>query len=158
MSCDAAAALAMKLHLAAYEPDPASARLLPVSTAPAPLLREALFSDIVARAAGLEKEVDRWRAAPPAAVSPAFEARLAALSEQDMKGHVTLAARGTDGDLKCILKGIAQDLPKKLDALKTARADADRRSAAEELYYLLRDNVEVVTTPAKVQSSDAAAL
>jgi hypothetical protein len=74
-----------------------------------------------------------------------------------MEGHVTLAKRGTDGDLKCILKGISQDLPKKVAALKDAPTPADRRTAAAELYFLLRDNVEVVTTPAKVTSTDVAA-
>ena len=73
-----------------------------------------------------------------------------------MKGHVTLAGRGTDGDLKCILKGIAQDMPKKVAALRAAPA-ADRRPALDELWHLLRDNVEVVTAPPTATSTDVAA-
>ena len=156
MSCDAAA-LALSLHLAAYEPAIGGARLFPISTAVAPanpLVKEPLFADIVKRASALEHQVDGWKTALPAAPPEAFDAQLAELSALDMQGHVELAKRGTDGDLKCILRGISQDLPKKLAALKAAPTDADRKTAASELFYLLRDNVEVVTTPAKVQSSD----
>ena len=158
MSCDAAA-LALSLHLAAYEPAAGTARLFPISTATAPanpLAREPLFADIVKRASALERQVDAWRTALPVGPPDAFESKLGELSALDMQGHVELAKRGTDGDLKCILKGISQDLPKKLAALKAAPTDADRKTAASELFYLLRDNVEVVTTPAKVQSSDTA--
>ena len=158
MSCDAAA-LALSLHFAAYEPTLGGApRLLPISTAAAPvsaLSREPMFAAIVKRAGALERQADAWRKTP-AAPSPAFEAQLAELSSMDMAGHVELAKRGTDGDLKCILKGISQDLPKKLAALKEAPGLPEKKTAAAELYFLLRDNVEVVTTPAKVTSTDVA--
>ena len=134
-------------------------RRVSTASAPAnPLAQEPLFADIVARAARLQREVDGWRTRPPAAPPAAFQARLDALSALDMRGHVELAQRGTDGDLKCILKGISQDLPKKLEALRTAQTVADRRTAVSDLYYLLRDNVEVVTTPPKAQSSDVLGL
>ncbi len=159
MSCDAAA-LALSLHFAAFEPTLGGApRLMPISTASAPmspLVKEPMFADIVKQASALERQVDAWRTAPPAAPSPAFEAKLAQLSTADMAGHVELAKRGTDGDLKCILRGISQDLPKKLAALKDAPGLPERKTAAAELYFLLRDNVEVVTTPAKVTSTDVA--
>jgi hypothetical protein len=60
---------------------------------------------------------------------------------------VLLAARGTDGDLKCILKGISQDLSVKLKALEAAPDAKARLQAVKELTYLLRDNVEVITSP-----------
>jgi hypothetical protein len=160
MSCDAAA-LALSLHFAALEPAPGLARLLPISTATAPanpLAAEPLFADIVTRAGRLQRQADAWRSAPLAAPPAAFEAQVGELAALDMQGHETLAKRGTDGDLKCILKGIAQDLPKKLADLKAAATPADRKGAAEELFYLLRDNVEVVTTPPKAQSSDVLGL
>ena len=157
MSCDAAA-LALSLHLAQADAAMAAQpRLIPISTATAPmnpLAKEPLFADIVKRAAALEREADAWRKAPPPAAPATFEAKAAELSALDMQGHVELAKRGTDGDLKCILKGISQDLPKKVAAMKTALTADERKLAVSELYYLLRDNVEVVTTPAKVTSTD----
>lgn len=157
MSCDAAA-LALSLHLAQADAAMnAAPRLIPISTAAAPmnpLAREPLFSDIVKRAASLEKQVGSWRAAPPSAAPASFADQAAQLSALDMQGHVELAKRGTDGDLKCILKGISQDLPKKVAALQTALTADDRKLAVSDLYYLLRDNVEVITTPPKQTSTD----
>jgi hypothetical protein len=64
-----------------------------------------------------------------------------------MQGHLILKERGTDGDLKCILRGISEDMPKKLDAVEAAATPAARRVALDELAYLLNDNVEVITAP-----------
>lgn len=159
MSCDAAA-LALSLHLASLDAGVAAPRLLRIASAPPPaanpLAREPLFASIVAGAGRLQGEVGALRR-KGAAPSPTLEAEVAKLSDLDMQGHVTLAGRGTDGDLKCILKGISQDLPRKLAAVRAAADPAGRRSALDELWYLLRDNVEVVTTPAKVSSTDTAA-
>ena len=58
-----------------------------------------------------------------------------------------LKARGTDGDLKCILRGIAEDMPLKVAAVAAATTPAERRLALEELHYLLNDNLEVITAP-----------
>ena len=69
-----------------------------------------------------------------------------------MKGHLELAKRGTDGDLKCILRGISQDLPKRLDDLMKADKPDTRDDALKEMSYLLRDNVEVITTPPTAES------
>ncbi len=161
MSCDAAA-LALSLHLAALRAEATEGpRLLRVASAPppagaSPLAREPLFASIVAGAGRLQGEVDglRRRAAAPDA---ALDAEVAKLSDLDMQGHLELARRGTDGDLKCILRGISQDLPRKLAAVRAAADPAGRRSALDELWFLLRDNVEVVTTPAKTSSTDTAA-
>ena len=60
--------------------------------------------------------------------------------------------RGTDGDLKCILRGISQDLPLKLQAVDAAAVGPARDAALTDLFYLLRDNVEVIITPATVTS------
>ena len=146
-----AAALLLASPAAAPTPDPAVA----AAAAPAvnPLAREPLYADIVQRAGALRTQVEAYRAAPATPPDLAkFKADLAALSALDMQGHVDLAKRGTDGDLKCILKGISQDLPRKLDEVQAA-ADATARAAAlEDLFYLLRDNVEVITTPPVVHS------
>jgi hypothetical protein len=64
-----------------------------------------------------------------------------------MQGHRLLAQRGADGDLKCILRGIAEDLPIKLKAVEISPDGAKRDAALTDLGYLLRDNVEVITTP-----------
>jgi hypothetical protein len=149
MSCDAVAFTAM-LWLASTAPAP-----LPAATAaldrPAAVATEPLFADIVGRARSLKTRADAMRAVQgPLADAPgyaAFRASIAELSDLDMKGHVTLAARGTDGDLKCILKGISQDLPVKLKAIEAADAPKARDQALRELAYLLNDNVEVITAP-----------
>ncbi len=158
MSCDIAMSAA--ILLASFHPGShATPRLMlaALADAPAPagainpLAREPLYADIVKRAGALKAEVSTYRAAP-AGTAPlpgfdAFKTDLAALSDLDMQGHVDLAKRGTDGDLKCILKGISQDLPRKLTEVEQA-ATADARSAAlQDMFYLLRDNVEVITSP-----------
>ena len=154
MSCDVA--LAAYLFLASTGP----AGAMPAhSAASAPLISvagEPLFVDIVGRAGRLKAEVEAYRrdgglaSAPGAVPLPrfdAFAAEVAELSALDMKGHVELAARGTDGDLKCILKGISQDLPLKLGDLKAAATGPAQDTALKELAYLLNDNVEVITAP-----------
>jgi hypothetical protein len=157
MSCDVA--LSAAIVLASFSPaTQAPPTPVPaVATAPGinPLAREPLFAQIVAQAGGLKQEVDGWRSASGLAPLPGFEAfktRVAQLSALDMKGHVELAARGTDGDLKCILKGISQDLPRKLDEVAAAHDPAARKTALDEMFYLLRDNIEVITTPPTVHS------
>lgn len=162
MSCDAAA-LALSLHLAAVRADAAGPILLRIASAPPPrpvsaLSREPLFASIVGSAGQLRDRVDglRRRGADAAAVA-ALDPQVAALSALDMQGHLALAQRGTDGDLKCILRGISQDLTRKFASLRAASDPAGRRSALDEFWYLLRDNVEVVTTPAAVQSSETVA-
>ncbi|OYX33635.1 MAG: hypothetical protein B7Y99_07090, partial [Caulobacterales bacterium 32-69-10] len=87
------------------------------------------------------------KAAKPLSKLDRFEKKVAALSDADMKGHLELAKRGTDGDLKCILRGISQDLPKKLDELMKAATPATQEIALRDMAYLLVDNVEVITAP-----------
>jgi hypothetical protein len=121
-----------------------------------PLAQEPLYADIVRRATRLRRETEAYRAdlkRSHALVDPnSFAAEIAALSALDLQGHLDLAKRGTDGDLKCILKGISQDLPRKLAEVETAKDAAAKDAALEEMVYLLRDNIEVITTPPTVQS------
>jgi len=156
MSCDAAAA--GFLWLASFSgghgaPPPR----LPILSVAAPvaghLMSEPLYADIVGKAKGLKAVVESYRKTGAAiARFDDFKARIDALSALDMKGHLDLAARGTDGDLKCILKGISQDLPRKRAELSAAATAKDRATALDDMFYLLRDNVEVLTTPATVTS------
>ncbi len=152
MSCDVAVSAA--LFLATLHPGQAPAvRLEPAVATVAPkganpLTREPLFADIIRRAGGLEKDATAYRKQAGALPKfDVFKAKVAELSELDMKGHLTLAARGTDGDLKCILKGISQDLPRKLDEIAAATDTKARDLALSEMAYLLNDNVGVIAAP-----------
>jgi hypothetical protein len=122
------------------------------------LSAEPLYADIVRRAKGLEVEVRRLEQTPGLKTAPApmglarldrLEADIAALSGLDMKGHFDLEARKTDGDLKCILKGVSEDLPKKFSLVRSAHTGAEQAAALDELAYLLDDNVGVITSPPK---------
>jgi hypothetical protein len=157
MSCDIA--LSGAILFAAFQPQPTRPLLLaaladapaPAAAAQNPLAREPLYADIVGRAGRLKRIVDGYRQTAPAAPLPdfqAFQTDIAALAALDLQGHLDLAKRGTDGDLKCILKGISMDLPRKLSEVEAAAGRPDaRRVALDEMFYLLRDNVEVITSP-----------
>jgi hypothetical protein len=156
MSCDVA--VSAMLLLASFNPSQALApRIIPVVTvAPAgnPLAMEPLFAGIIGEAKALQGEVEKYReglkgaeAGKPLPRLDRFGKRIAALSDMDMKGHLELAARGTDGDLKCILRGISQDLPRKLDELMKAEGPKAQDVALRDMAYLLVDNVEVITAP-----------
>jgi hypothetical protein len=146
MSCSAVASAAF-LWLAAS--NPAAATAIPTAApaaAPASVANEPLFADIIKRAAALKVAADGFKS-DAGAIPDQFQQDIAELSALDMKGHLTLKERGTDGDLKCILKGISEDLPLKLDALIKAATPSARKAAAIDLAYLLNDNVEVITAP-----------
>ena len=150
MSCDAVATAAV-LWLAAMAPaagEPMKPEFTPPSGAVA---LEPLFADIVRRAGELKLAVDAVHGGGQA-LPDDFAAKIDELARLDMKGHFTLAERGTDGDLKCILRGIAEDLPLKLQAMQGASEAAARKEALEDMSYLLRDNVEVITTPPRPDS------
>jgi hypothetical protein len=153
MSCGLALAIALSMSnpavaLAAEQP-PA------VAGAPVSVAGEPLFSDIVARSGALKAVVDGWaasRAADEAAFFTSqafigFKVQAEQLAALDMQGHLILKERGTDGDLKCILRGISEDMPKKVEAVQAAATPAERATALSELSYLLNDNVEVITAP-----------
>lgn len=152
MSCDVAIAAFLMFTSAPNAPpvQPAPA----VAAAPIPVAQDPFFKDIVARAGGLKGQVEAYRTALGQSVTPiplngfdTFTTQISQLSVLDQQGHVILAARGTDGDLKCILHGISQDLPLKLAAVGAAKTGHDQDLALRDLAYLLNDNVEVITAP-----------
>jgi hypothetical protein len=158
MSCDAVAFSAM-LWFASFSPDvqagPAPA-VVQSGQAPASVAGEPLFVDIIGRAKRLKAQTEAYRTGlpkDPAAVAAAlkgfdvFQGQIAELAAQDMKGHVTLKERGAVDDLKCILRGISQDLPEKLKAVGEAKTVKDQDLALRDMVYLLNDNVEVITAP-----------
>ena len=153
MSCGVALAVSLLLS----DPNVALAAALPppVADAPVSVAGEPLFADIIARSGALKGVVRGWIEAgvmdqSDFAAGPAFagfRTQAVELAALDMQGHVILKDRGTDGDLKCILRGIAEDIPVKIEAVATAATPAARRVALDELAYLLNDNVEVITAP-----------
>jgi len=154
MSCDVA--LAAYLFLASTGPAGPAPTLIPAAAEARPVATEPLFADIIKRASRLKAQVESYRtvadfkAAPAAVPLPAFDrfqADITALSALDLKGHLELAARGTDGDLKCILRGISYDLPVKLKELSQASTGPAQDAALRDMAYLLNDNVEVITAP-----------
>jgi hypothetical protein len=148
MSCDAVVSAAA-LWLAAASPQAAPAPLSPEAATPAGAVAyEPLFADIVARARRLKAEAEGLKG-KPGAVPADFKQGVGELSGLDMQAHLLLKQRGGDGDLKCILKGISEDLPLKLQALEAATAPKDRDMALSDMTYLLNDNVEVITAPPK---------
>lgn len=153
MSCSLVLAAALLFS----EPATTEMVVAPVVSAEAPpsVAAEPLFADIVQRSGQLKSVVDGWMASGQADqsgffASPLyvrFKAQTVELAAKDMQGHEDLKARNLDGDLKCILRGIAEDMPKRMTALEAAQTAAERRLALEELAYLLNDNVEVITAP-----------
>ncbi|MNT50468.1 hypothetical protein D3C72_1873890 [compost metagenome] len=109
----------------------------------------------MARSGSLKAIVDGWVASGEAdadgflsgAAFAGFKTQAADLAARDLQGHLVLKERGTDNDLKCILRGISEDMPRKVAAVETAPNAAERKVALEELAYLLNDNVEVITSP-----------
>lgn len=155
MSCDVA--VSAFLMFASAGPAGHQPLLIPAVAVAAPpsVAKEPLFADIVGRAGRLKAEIEAYRtprlAASPQAVSladfAAVQKQVEELSALDMQGHVELAKRGTTDDLKCILKGISQDLPVKLKELESARTGKAQDEALRDMAYLLNDNVEVITAP-----------
>jgi len=154
MSCDAAAAAAF-VWLASTSPlnTPHGLTLAAAEAPPPSVAGEPLFTDIVKRARQLKAETEGFLKDDLSTGADAlpdyagFKARVAQLSDLDMQGHVTLAQRGAKDDLKCILRGISQDLPVRLKDLEAAATPKARTDALKEMSYLLRDNVEVITAP-----------
>lgn len=143
MSCGVMIAAALMLT------DPASAATAaPLPATEAPVAGEALFLDIVARSQALKAVVDGWiETGFDAAAFAGFRQDAEALAALDMQGHVTLRERNVDGDLKCILRGIAEDMPLRLDAVQDAPSDRERGVALSELSHLLDDNAAVILAP-----------
>jgi hypothetical protein len=153
MSCGVALAVSLLLS----DPNVAMAAAQPpaVADAPVSVAGEPLFADIVARSGLLRGEVRGWMDAGAADRADfftgpdftGFKARATELAALDMQGHLILKERGIDNDLKCILRGISEDIPVKVAAVEGAASPAERRVALDELAYLFNDNVEVITAP-----------
>jgi len=153
MSCGVALAVSLLLS----DPNVALAAAQPpaLASAPVSVAGERLFVDIVTRSTTLKTMVEGWGTSGlidqdgflNGAAFADFKVQANALAEMDMQGHLILKERGIDGDLKCILRGISEDMPKKVAAVETAATSAERRVALDELAYLLNDNVEVITAP-----------
>jgi hypothetical protein len=159
MSCDAVAFSAM-LWMASFNPGQASGpapAVLQQPAVPQSVAGEPLFQDIVKRANQLKAQTEAYRktlaGADPASAAKTlkgfdvFSSKIGELSALDMKGHVTLKERGAVDDLKCILRGISQDLPEKLTAVGAATTIKAQDLALRDMVYLLNDNVEVITAP-----------
>ena len=143
MSCGVMIAAALMLT----DPTVAAAPA-PVLSADTPVAGEPLFVDIESRSQALKGVVDGWiETGFDAAAFAGFRQDAEALAALDMQGHVTLRERNVDGDLKCILRGISEDLPGRLDAVETAPDDRERSVALSELSHLLDDNAAVILAP-----------
>ncbi|HEV7353116.1 MAG TPA: hypothetical protein VGN74_08330 [Brevundimonas sp.] len=156
MACGAALASTLLLTLSgpAAIAAPVAAPVAAPATLDAALAAEPLFRDIVTRAGTLKARVEAWTA-DGAGLAPAFpegeafralKAEAEALAALDLQAHHWLAARDADGDLKCILRGIAEDLPVRLAAVETSQGPA-RAEALAELAHLLDDNAAVILAP-----------
>jgi len=121
------------------------------------IAKEPFYAGIVADAGRLEQQTDRFAAKPSLALLGrtrfrTYAREIQALSDADMKGHLDLKARGSDNDLKCIMMGVSLDLPKKLDAIRAAKSDAELGTALGNMSALLSDNIDVIVTPASTSS------
>lgn len=157
MSCGLVLAVTLAFTPAAADagstaaPAPATAP----ASAPASVAAEPFYADIIRRAQTLEAAVARYRTdalkasatAIPLAGFADLKREALALAELDMQGHRDLAARGTDGDLKCILRGISEDMPLRLEGIETATSGAAQDVALAELQHLLEDNAQVLLSP-----------
>jgi len=163
MSCG----LALTIALMMTDPNVATAAAVaaPAADAPVSVAGEPLFVDIVTRSSALKSIVDGWSTSGVAdaqgfltgPVYSDFKTRAEALAATDMQAHLVLKERGTDGDLKCILRGISEDIPKKIAAVESAATVQARAVALSELSYLLNDNVEVITSPPQPEAQSGVA-
>lgn len=117
---------------------------------------EPFFATIVTRAKHLKTLSDRYaHRSLDVRQTPEFTAYLNevdALAAADLKGHLDLKARGTDRDLKCILKGLSLDVPLKQNLILKAQNDGQFKDALGQMSSLLEDHIEILTTPATVDS------
>ena len=157
MTCNLAVAAAL---LFASEPSAVSAAPA-AEMAASPVSAEPAFKAITDEAASLKSLASQWLSPPYLTQSELttdagfidFSQRISALAQANMAAHLDMRQRGTDGDLTCILRGIAEDLPVKLAAIEAASAGDERKLALEEMVYLLNDNVEVILAPPHNPSS-----
>ena len=143
MSCGVMIAAALMLTDPMVAATPA-----PALSAETPVAGEPLFLDIVCRSQARKGVVDGWiETGFNADAFARFRRDAESLAALDMQGHVTLRERNVDGDLKCILRGISEDLPGRLDAVQNAPDERERGVALSELSHLLDDNAAVILAP-----------
>lgn len=145
-----AAILALLLGLSAVT---VAARAEPAATSA--ISHEPLYAGLVTRAEALKAQTDAFAPSLGLLSQPDFQAYardIRSLSDGDLAGHMDLKARGTDSDLKCILKGVSLDLNIKMDALLAAKSDAEVQTALINMSELLSDNIDVIVTPATAES------
>lgn len=155
MSCGLAVAAVLLMS------DPAVAAV-PPTPPPNALASEPMYADIISRSEALKAIVQGWitdGAAQDAQFAEradfvAFRQAASELSERNMAGHLDLRARGTDGDLRCILRGLSEDLPRRVEDVAEATTANVRGDALAELSYLLNDNIEVITAPPAPQTGE----
>ncbi|WP_140984151.1 hypothetical protein [Asticcacaulis tiandongensis] len=122
-----------------------------------PVSQEPFYAELIAKAQTLKATTEGFAATPRLSLltDPAFEAygrEIAELTELNLKAHYDLKARGTDNDLKCVLMGVALDLPIRFEGIRVATTEQDLKDALEDMAFLLEDNVDVIRTPATVDS------
>lgn len=147
MSCALAlvAAFALSPAAAAEAPTAPVAAVAPAAS----LVSEPLFADIVSRARALHGRTQAYAAVGAVTDVDAYRSELTQLAELDMQGHRTLAARGTDNDLKCMLRGMSEDIVRRLGELDGARDAAARRAALTGLGVTLEENAGVIEAPSR---------
>lgn len=126
------------------------------ATAQAPTDINAVLIELVSRSKGLKAVVDQWLLqdqADNAALKSqagflAFKTQIADLSRLNMTAHLALKAQDPDSDLPCIFRGISEDLPKRIENIENAHDAAERKTALDEMAYLLNDNAEVILAEA----------
>ncbi len=119
--------------------------------------KEPFFADVVTRARHLKAETKTFAKKPTLSLLAApkfktYDRDIRALSASNLQGHYTLKARGTDNDLKCILTGVSRDLILKIDAIEAAKTPDDLSAGLANMADLLSDNIDVIVTPATVDS------
>ncbi|MFT4089761.1 MAG: hypothetical protein QM645_03440 [Asticcacaulis sp.] len=122
-----------------------------------PVSQEPFYADLIQRAQTLKATTDAFAAAPKMSLltDPAFEAYgrdVVALTELNLKAHYDLKARGTDNDLKCVLMGVSLDLPIRLEGIRVSTTEQELKDTLEDMAFLLEDNIDVIRTPATVDS------
>jgi len=155
MTCNLALASALIFSSANVGVAEPSHTAIAASYAPLSLPQESAFAALIGEATRLKLVVQGWMNTPTvndegflqSEAYSNFKIQTENLAKADMEGHLTLKQRGTDGDLTCILRGIAEDIPKRIANLEAAPVGAERYQALEELAYLLNDNAEVILAP-----------
>jgi hypothetical protein len=133
----------------------ATAPEVPLPVATSKISHDPFFAGLVSRARHLESETKAFTPTLELLQEPKFKTYTQAirnLSADDQKGHMTLKARGTDNDLKCIMKGLSLDLNIKMDAVLTAKSNAEVGIALDNMAALLSDHIDVIVTPATADS------